>query len=364
MQTLNLVLDYGSSSIKTICAADGGEPIAIAMEPEIIEISQDEYLGLAEGDTAVGINGKYFAVDKLARNYGATANLGNLKSDGITVRTLGAISWVHHRLEGQLGRKFKLDLSCLLPPGEMADSRAIQENLHNTLLDFDTPKGKLKVKLSGWECQPEGSGFGRYFQAHQKYDGKIGVVVLGHRNLSAFAIEGGRLRKFRSSDFGFNYLIQGVLDKTAGYKEQKLIPAIGKYLNSTTAYDRQPDQKLLKSILLRQNDSDREAELEKLVLAIEKAKNNYWRIVSNWLDTEIKDSGLVTVGGGTSWMFRNEIGAYINTLPAIEHKLDLRQYLNGGWQYASDSFVPPELRTRFCDVSCLWHFQTNLSATN
>jgi hypothetical protein len=360
-----LVVDLGSSLIKVLYGNDSTKlPNYLAIEPEIIEVPAnylDEYRrtnfsGDPTSSCFVEVNNKYYAVGRLAkREFRSTTNLTLLKSSYAVQRILAALWVAVAKLEG--GKKIKLFLTCLLPPGELKDKQLLKDKLTAALESFDSPSGRLQCRLKYFNCHPEGGGLSLFYQKYHSEcrDRTLGVVMLGHRNASAYIVEGGISGRFRSSALGFATIVKGVQQDTSGYAEDDLTRSVARYLLSgLESYDSSPNPKYLHELLLRQGEVDRKQELAQLIDAIGSAKKLYWLSISQWLDTQLSEVTDILIGGGTCQMFVKEFRGYTWNLPKIVGKPESRSFLNAGLVYPEGTLVPKELQDRYADAQCLW----------
>ena len=362
MEYIYVVIDYGSSIMKVECdTAFNQSPRYFTMEPETIEIKfsavsdyrsrKEDQVQASLTEVFVSVKDLYYAVGKLARQeFRATPNLAQLKLSSAVPRTLAAI-WVAAQ-KCAVGKKFKLFLTCVLPPGEYEDRHSLKERLREALLCFDSPTGKLQVNMIYFKCFPEGAGLS---MCYDKYRGglgerKVGVIMMGHRNLSCFMVEDSIQHKFRSSDLGFSTVVLEVQSRTSGYKERDITAAIAPYLLSPSK-----DQTTLEQLLLQNTPSEREEELAKLVKAIDLAVTNYGNAVVQWLTVQLPNIDELTIGGGAAKIIKDVLANhYRGKLPNEPGKNNSAVYFNGALKYPSDTLVPLELQARFADVQCLW----------
>ena len=186
---LILALDFGGSATKGVYCTQKNQTASLVMEPEVVKISLDSVassvLGATEPENAAWVNymGETFAVGYLAKSkYYANQGLKELKYERAIAKTLAFIWAISEKL--QLGKKFRLALICLLPPGEFENRDSFHKNLEAILAGFITPTGKIQVKLTEFNCLPEGAGI---YLAYQKKLGQaiktkiIALVMVGYR---------------------------------------------------------------------------------------------------------------------------------------------------------------------------------------
>ncbi|WP_373544465.1 hypothetical protein [Chamaesiphon sp.] len=360
---LYVTVDLGSSLIKVLYANDtSGLPQYLAIEPEIIEVPEsclrdfrrNDFQGHAEDHAFVGFDSRYYAVGRLARRkFKSTTDLALLKSNYAVQRILTAVSIAVEKLG--MGRKVKLFLYCLLPPGELKDRDILDRDLTTALASFDTPIGKLQAKLMYFSCHPEGGGLAMHYQKcfPECRDRVLGIVMMGHRNVSTYLVDRGVPATYKSSDLGFVSMVREIQSNTSGYSEYDITRSVARYLLAEIS-ESASNPKYLYDLLLKTKDVDRKQELEQLVDTIESAKKMYWRSISQWLNTQLSEVTDILIGGGTCRIFTKEFRGYTWNLPKIIGKPESRSFLNAGLAYGECTLIPSELRDRYADAQCLW----------
>jgi hypothetical protein len=359
MENLYVALDFGSSSLKCLYSKElSGVPEYLVMGPESIKVIPEAieryrqkggFQGEVIAHSFVGIEGIYYAVGSLAqKEFQAIPVLGELKSFQAVQRALAAV-WVAAQRSG-LGRKFRLLLSCLLPPGEYQDRTKLEEDLRQALKGFDTPTGKHQISMPFFNCHPEGTGLSMWYLSKrgEMLDRKLGVVMLGHRNASCFVVESKVCGKFRPSDLGFAMVVRSIQQATSGYKEEDITRVVASYWATE-------DETQLNGLLLQKTEEARAVEKERLVKAIEIARSIYWNSLSQWLAEKMVGVDEVTVGGGVTALFQEEIRNYFRErLPNLPGEKFCGIFLDGGLKIPDNTTIPSELHSRFADVYCLW----------
>jgi hypothetical protein len=361
---LYVTVDLGSSLIKVLYGNDPSkQPSYLAIEPEIIEVPVVKYLdeyrrnhfnGNPEDYAFIETEGKYYAVGMLAKKkFRSTTNLALLKSNYAVQRILAAVWVAIEKLGG--GKKAKLFLTCLLPPGELEDKHSLDRTLTAALSSFDSPSGRLQVKLKYFNCAPEGGGLSMHYQERHPEcrDRVLGVVMMGHRNLSAYTVDRGVPDTYKSSDLGFVSMVREIQASTSGYREYDITRSVARYLIAEVN-ESASNPKYLHDLLLKTREADRHQELAQLVEAVESAKKMYWVSMHQWLNTQLSEVTDILIGGGTCRMFVKEFRGYTWNLPKIVGKPESRSFLNAGLVYPEGTLVPSELRDRYADAQCLW----------
>ncbi len=358
MEYLYTAIDYGSSALKVIYSKELTDtPQYFMMQPEIIEVSVDdvkEYRKNFKLDPTryafVGTNDRYYATGELAQEvFRSTLNLTEPKSNHAIGRTLAAITVAARLAQLDVGKKFRLFLSCLLPAGELGDRDTLEANLREAFKNFDTPVGRLQVNLKYFNCHPEGGGLALFYQEHcDLADRQLGVIMMGHRNSSCFVVQNNVYRRLRSTDLGFATIVNDIQLATSAYKDKTITAAVATYL--TQEEDRTP----LIKMLLRNNPTAREQELDTLLKAIDLATRKFWNSFAQWLEIQLPLDEII-FGGGVAELFKLEMLDYLSgKLPNLPDKNCPAIYLHGGLEYSKNTLIPTGLQARFADVQCLW----------
>jgi hypothetical protein len=318
---LILALDFGGSATKGVYCTQKNQTASLVMEPEVVKISLDSVassvLGATEPENAAWVNymGETFAVGYLAKSkYYANQGLKELKYERAIAKTLAFIWAISEKL--QLGKKFRLALICLLPPGEFENRDSFHKNLEAILAGFITPTGKIQVKLTEFNCLPEGAGI---YLAYQKKLGQaiktkiIALVMVGYRNASVLISDKGIVAPDgKTSDLGMIRLLEKAVARTSGQDASQLAPAVvaaGSDISTT------PLTKLLKS----KKNVNKRHELMQIQQAIKLARNEYAAVLTSWLDQVVSRSIVseILFCGGTADYVRRELNSHYSGIPCL-----------------------------------------------
>ena len=318
---LILALDFGGSATKGVYCTQKNQTASLVMEPEVVKISNDSVassvLGATEPENAAWVNymGETFAVGYLAKSkYYANQGLKELKYERAIAKTLAFIWAISEKL--QLGKKFRLALICLLPPGEFENRDSFHKNLEAILAGFITPTGKIQVKLTEFNCLPEGAGI---YLAYQKKLGQaiktkiIALVMVGYRNASVLISDKGIVAPDgKTSDLGMIRLLEKAVARTSGQDASQLAPAVvaaGSDISTT------PLTKLLKST----SNTNKRHELMQIQQAIKLARSEYAAVLTSWLDQVVARNLVseILFCGGTADYMRRELNSHYSGTPCL-----------------------------------------------
>ena len=347
---LTLAIDLGGSCTKIIGGTDFENRLALTMEPSSAQVPPEiltNQIGLEnanlEDKVWITAEEKTYAVGYLAKALTVThPQLTALKSTMAMPKILGAI-WVLKE-KFNLSNDLKINLSCLLPPGEIKDREKLKTELEQVFSSrIDTPTGFLRLKLNYYNCLAEGSGI---YLLHRAKKGKelinasvVAVIMMGYRNVSFMVFRRGMVKEYETSDLGFVHLIKAMVKKLSGQSIERLTSAISKYRETGSEIP-------LQSILLKE---DQEKELEELKQVEKVSQKTYDFELTNWLKevlpTEVEE---VILCGGTS-----DDPSIKETL--FKHFKDKKIYLHAQVEFPSDVQVLG-LGNRLGDVWCLWDY--------
>jgi hypothetical protein len=333
---VTLTIDFGGSGTKAIAQIRGGKPIAIWMEPSVIEASkisltfQTRNLGNAypENTSWVGVGEDYRAVGYLARSiYSATPGLKPRKYEMALYKTL-AVAWAIKQ-KFKLSESFDISLALLLPPGEFEDSALLKPMLRDALAEFDSPTGKVNANLIGYECFPEGGGI---YAMYCKNTGEairrkvIALVMLGYRNASVMISRRGILNRGKTANLGMVKMVDLVIDRTSGLSTEELIKAIALSGN---------EPKPQHFHHLCSSNKHRDTEIEKIIAAVHSSREEYGIALTNWLKEVLpsrNELDEVIICGGTADYLREELDTVFPTTPVIWHgSVEIPSNLNEKW---------------------------------
>lgn len=347
---LNVSVDLGGSKTKVIGGTSFKKRVVLTMEPSLAQVPRsilNNVMGLEnanlEDKVWLEVEDKIYAVGYLGKVLTVSnPQLTALKSTTAIPKILGVIWVLKERLK--LSNDLRVNMSCLLPPGEIKDREKLEVELKQVFSEgINTPTGKLTPKLNYFNCLAEGSGI---YMLHRAKKGKelvnasvVAVVMLGYRNASVMVFRRGIINEYQTTELGFAHLIKSMVKQLSGQTIERLTPSMVKYRETGSEVP-------LHSLLLSDNNS---LELEEIKKASQVSQEGYEYELSNWL-SEVLPSDIeeVILAGGTS------------DDPLIRAKLlhyfsDKKVYLHAQVE------LPPDvealgLGNRFGDVWCLWDF--------
>ena len=240
-------------------------------------------------------------------------------------------------------KKISLQLAILLPWNEYEDRSKFYNKLKEYLSSFVFRGLSYSVEVDKFICRPEGGGLAaihtRKKGSDWQQDKKLGILMFGHRNITALCFEYGELTG-DSPLIGFSKLIDNVISRTSGLDRDRIADAIFKGLESSetdsygsshgASHTNYPRWSSLDAIEKLANAKDRELrllEIREVCQAIEIATEEYWATVSKWLALIFpSDLDSVVISGGASRFLKPDLEEYFN----CEHKYQYER-VNGSY---------------------------------
>nr|WP_236117269.1 hypothetical protein [Hassalia byssoidea] len=206
-----------------------------------------------------------------------------------------------------LGNNVSVYLNILLPPGETEDKAQLESRLKEVFTGFETPAGKMRVKMAYYNVASEGSGI--FFYRRRTLGGSIPTsmfVMVGYRNASVFLVRDGFLNRGITSDLGMSWLVSNFVSKVSGLSPDNT-DIVGAIVEAGVNCDAQVLQKLSR----KRNSSEIKADGESMSKALLLARDEYWRAAARWLRSVIEDDVRELVFcGGTADYIRSEVDTY------------------------------------------------------
>lgn len=350
-------IDFGSSLTRANAVRSDRpgtqEYITVLMAPEVAivdpeEIADDWSMKLMgpvrpENRAWVKTPDGYAVVGKIAKTqFFANSGLAELKYERAIAKTQAMVWAISQRLD--LPNRFTLALSVLLPGGELTDGERLRKSIKSALRSFETPSGKLRVKLVSFLSQPEGYGLCLIHAGQQtmaSLESPVAAVMMGFRNASILPICSQAIEQGFSSNLGFIRMVEAAVKKTSGLQLDRMTEAIVK-----AGYP--IEEEVLFEFACSRSEVGRAQDVERMVKAIESSRRQYFRSLVSWLDNTLPmGTQDILFGGGTAAYFQAELQEYYQT------RKGLTLWWHGGIQ------IPPHLiqdisLERLADCYCLF----------
>ncbi|BAZ18476.1 hypothetical protein NIES4071_103610 (plasmid) [Calothrix sp. NIES-4071] len=324
LKDIVMTADMGGSKTKIVVQELGNkEHSLLLMDSSLADIGKASLdLAPTEGRSSdrawVGYKGEgeeylYYAVGALARNrFGGFSQLHELKYELALPKILAAI-W-SARVELELPAKFNLYLCVLLPAGEMRDKDILKSRLIDAVQSFETPDGKMGIKMRSCEVSPEGSGIYHHRKnvlSDEFNERRQLYVMVGYRNASAFIVRGGVIEPGITSDLGMSWMLDYLTKRVSGLDKNNpnLVEII---VNSAHSPE------VLKKLSRKRRKEDIETDYELITNAVAASRDEYVRLVVRWLKSipgefdvnAVCPQDEVVMCGGTAEYLRGELDKY------------------------------------------------------
>lgn len=324
VSTVVMTIDMGGSKTKIVVQELGSStPRVLLMESQLADIgrnpsAQVPSTGLGSERAWVGfdkatnggeeVSRLYYAVGALARHrFGGLPQLEELKYELALPKILAAIWFA--RVELSFSPKLNLFLSVLLPGGEMSDKDILKSRLLAVTPSFETPSGKMAVKLTQCEVSSEGSGIYNYRRSvlgDEIHSRNQLFVMLGFRNASAFVVRGGATEPGATSNFGMYWMLDALASQISGFDKNDP-PTI------QTVVDSAADPNLLKRLSRKRDKQDIDDDFVSITNAVSEARSDYVRAIARWLKGIPGSFDEIIFCGGTSEYLRPDLEKYYAT---------------------------------------------------
>lgn len=322
---LVVTLDPGSSLTKIIyqIIIDGSssELKILSMEPELMQVTSrriEDYEAVRWTSTDpayeawVETSGEYYAIGFLAKQFCGNAGWNELKYERAAIKLLAAIGVIAFR-EG-LPDKFDLALTGLLPYKEYKDAHKFESEVAQALVNFNFRNRWLSVNLWMFDCKPEGAGLaltrGKKLGVAIR-EKVVLIIMLGFRDVSFLRFERGKIADGGTSEqhYGLILLAQLLKARTSDQSIENLVKAV--HLATTRCKTAKDRQKVLGELVRSKKEKNRAKEVAEIMDAYTASVEEYWSILSNWLDTIVPARlDEVVIGGGSSECFKSELKSY------------------------------------------------------
>lgn len=345
-----ITIDMGASKTKAVVQEyPEGKPVVLLLDSEIADVAKAsvesvQQEGSPESRAWVGIGDEYFALGELARRrFGGISQLRELKYELAIPKICGAFWLAKEKLN--LGNDVAAYLSVLLPPGEVQDKEQLQIRLKDTFRGFDTPAGKMRVKMLRYDAASEGSGI--FFHRRRTLGDRVPVsmyVMLGYRNASIFTFRSGSIGAGITSNFGMSWLVNNLISKTSG-----LSPDNSNIIEVLVEAGASCDPQVMQKLSRKRKGDEIQLDGESMSKALLLARDEYWRAIARWLRSKMdEDIEELVFCGGTADYIRPEIDAYFQ-----------KEGIKVSWH--ANIFIPDEISSgmgnRMADV---WAFHQHM----
>ncbi len=237
-------------------------------------------------------DGDCYAVGRTAIDSSATVSINQLKHVSLIPKILAAVGAIAE-LE-KLGNNFPINLSLLIPYGELGNEDQIEEELRESLESFYFREQRMSVQLQRYLCISEGSGIALNYARRLGFDKfrekTIAFLMLGYRNTSMLLFREGTLSKKASctTQLGFIDFIDKFRASVPTISREQVQDILWLNQNSFEATSEQLSERL-------------QVKSDSILSSFRSSLAEYWNLLDVWLSevlpfTEQLDC-LVSCGG-------------------------------------------------------------------
>ncbi len=343
MTHIYLSVDTGYSDTKVGYRLEREDRVRyFLMSPQIASVNQaklDDYqerkgwLGslAPERQSWLELEGeKRIAVGSLASEFDSIysrAKPNQPKYESALYKVLAVIGVIVQKHQLSKRQKIKLHLAVLLPCDEYSDRLLFQAALSSSCQSYQFRGQTIKVKIEKFICRPEGGGLA---MARMSLNGeewfmkqRLGVLMLGSRNLTGLYFEYGEPKVTKSPLMGFSYLINDIVDLTSGLTPEKLTEAIflglrkvrRKYSDKNGCRKRPVWSELeaIQNLATAMDSHLRSEEIIYIANVIEKVAKDWEEKIDSWLSEVFPDNLMeISISGGPLPFFAPMIEQHFN----------------------------------------------------
>ena len=343
MTSIYLSVDTGYSGTKVAYRLEGEERFRyFLMSPKMTSITREKLNNYRERKGWLGIPAperqswlelderEIIAVGSMAEEFDSIYSRvkpEKPKYESALYKVLAAIGVVVQKHQLSSRKKIKLHLAVLLPCNEYSTRFLFQETLLSICSSYKFRGQTIKVKCEVI-CHAEGGGLA---MARVKMNGsewfarqKLGILMLGSRNLTGLYFEYGELKVAESPLMGFSYLVNDIVEETSGLTPERLTEAIFQGLRKVRRKysDRNGCQKRpvwaeleeIQNLATAINPSLRSEEIIYIANVIERVAGEWSEKIENWL-REVFPPNLteISISGGSLPFFAPMLEQHFNS---------------------------------------------------
>jgi len=316
--------DQGSSASKTLYQVNNGRTGVVVMEPQILTLPQSSIASYKDSrgalNNALPENDAWLSFKKtaddcmvlghLAKQFHGTSKLTQLKFEQGAAKLMAIIGAIIQK-EG-LDPEIEVAVATLLPFGEYVNRDQLKEQFQKEAKNYYFRNQKINVYTDEFKCLPEGAGFiASYARKHGEdwfAQRKIVVLMCGHRNTSLLVFDKGSLtHESQTTGLGFIKLVESVMQRSSLDDAELLTPAIynmGAHISA--------DNPNLRILLKSFHPENFQREADALVGVIETAREEYWALLANWLESAMpKQLDEMIIAGGGAYYLKDRLDQFL-----------------------------------------------------
>ncbi|GAQ00173.1 ParM/StbA family protein [Leptolyngbya sp. NIES-2104] len=352
MPDLILAIDAGGSQTKIVYTYPASDHYHyLVISPEVEQIPKQrlqEYLDrqgwigspVAENRAWIECQDEVFILGAFAQNFNPEDRIKERKYENALYKVLAAIGVIVRRHNLPVRKKLSICLGILLPWNEYNDRDLFEDQLKLMLSNYKFQDLSLRVEIERFLCRPEGGGIA-VSRIRQKGSDwlraqQLGVLMVGHRNVSALHFDRGELKVGDSPLLGFSILLKRVEELVGGLNLNQLASALSQamkdppsmrvsvryssYENIVLQYPKWQELKSIQALSSAKSAQLRAKEVDRIANAIELATQDYWEKLEQWLNKVLPPSlnlDEVLLGGGAAVYLKPNLERYFNYCESI-----------------------------------------------
>lgn len=365
MAEIKLAVDVGGSLTKSVYSykLDQGSSYGarqyLLFEPQVESISASRFnhyyqlkgsLGAPklENNAWLIMGERYVVVGSLAKEFDPEDRLRDYKYELAIYKVLAAVGIIV-RKHGLKPKSLQVKLGVLLPWNEYNDRSLFAQRLRQLGESYCFQKDlQLSLKFSQIEVRPEGFGLFQAFyrtvrttkQENFITEGRQGILMLGHRNVTGLYFEQGRLVAGDSPLLGFSDLCDRVVELSSRSNREQVALAISQTISEPKnfysfvpykdgtfpkrwqlkkTYPIWEQMPLIKALSPTKEPELHKAEVQRIADAIRQATEEYWMKLAKWLGKIFAQSlDGVVVSGGTQLFLEPKLENYFNCVEVFQ----------------------------------------------
>jgi len=232
-------------------------------------------------------DGEIVLTGRMAREYKAMSRLKPLKVEIMIPKLMGVIGAIAEK--ENLGNEILLDLGVLLPYGELESKQELMTSLSKSLKSFYFRDKKITVKLDDLKIVPEACGVATLTSVFDPTGFKKnnrGFLMLGHRNTSLLVFERGSFSPSQSAttNFGFCHFTDRFRQKLPGVQREDILKMIEIKGHVLYNWEKGVHELEKTGIIFDYSKIRGINSKEEFNDAYQNSLEEYWRLISAWLD--------------------------------------------------------------------------------
>lgn len=322
---VKIAFDPGSSLTKAFYRVDDGQVTPFLIGSECLEVSAESIEERPKTGVVTPVNDAWvrlkkrgpgssscFAIGFLAEQLNASVQLREVKHKTAVLKLLAVIGGICEE-EGIVEEDIELSVALMLPWNEFSDQATIKNEILTKSKRFYFRGQKIQCSVKNIVINAEGGGFVIHLLEKHGVNwfssqSQICSLMIGHRNSSLLTFSIGKIDPKRSeaTDLGFVQMVDKVRSRFSGYSREEMAKALYEIGD-----DISPNNKIVQRLVRRRYEDATSKEFDRLAMAIGLSRQEYIRLLKDWLKNLIDDPAVLCVGGGGGYYLRTFLSRYL-----------------------------------------------------